>query len=640
MDPLPLEWLAIVDLVTFAFQPIVDIRSYAIHGVEALLRGWEAASFSSIQAIFDRAYAEGVLYSFDFHLRRKALGLFLKLPLPPGARLFYNLDNRIVEMPDYGPGNTTALLEELGVAPYRLVFEVSERHEFSDYADARTVLDRYRRQDFRIALDDFGAGYSGLQLLFFAEPDIVKIDRFFIGDIDRDARKRLFVAHMITMAHLLGLSVLAEGIETEGEFEACRRIGCDLAQGYYIGRPALDGDGLPLDYPLGQRRFGAGRRAEDKGSDLALSRLSLIAPVRLDGPLEELLARFKDDDAPSAIPVLAPSGDCVGVFRERDFRRYVYSPFGISLLEHAALDGSIAELIARVPVVDRRADLGAMKDVFLGIPEADGVVVMECGRYQGYLDARSLLAAITEKQLQEARDQNPLSRLPGNGALEEYFSRSFPTERGGAVLAYFDFNGFKAFNDRYGFRRGDRVILLFADILRDLVSREGTLVSHIGGDDFFAKLSFPDLESLKTALLLVREVQRRFAGSSAAFYDEEDRIRGYLSGTDRQGRPHKFPLLSACAAVIVCPPGEARPDPDSISGELAALKKRAKALAQSDSRVRKSRASVGAAAGRSGPLTDCQGLPLPADSGEHGGLALLFLGASRNDAPSLPAIRA
>jgi EAL domain-containing protein (putative c-di-GMP-specific phosphodiesterase class I) len=251
MNPLSDFWLAALSSLTFAFQPIVDIRTGAVAGYEALLRGFAAAGFPSIPALFDASFRDGRLYALDRRLREKALALFVSIPGRDAAKLLYNLDNRITEMPDYSPGYTRELADRFGLEPRSLVFEVSERHEFSDYEAARRVLDAYKAQGFGVALDDFGAGYSGLQLLYYAEPDVVKIDRFFIDGIDRSERKRLFVGQIVRMAALMGIAVVAEGVETAAELAACREAGADYAQGYYVARPAMEIGGLRARYPLG-----------------------------------------------------------------------------------------------------------------------------------------------------------------------------------------------------------------------------------------------------------------------------------------------------------------------------------------------------------------------------------------------------
>jgi hypothetical protein len=98
-------------------------------------------------------------------------------------------------------------------------------------------------------LDDFGTGYSGLKTLYYLDPQYIKIDRFFITDILKDKKKKLFISNIINIAHQSGIKVLAEGVETLDELNVCRDIGCDLAQGYYIQKPVKSIGSLQFEYP-------------------------------------------------------------------------------------------------------------------------------------------------------------------------------------------------------------------------------------------------------------------------------------------------------------------------------------------------------------------------------------------------------
>ncbi|MFA6506484.1 MAG: GGDEF domain-containing protein, partial [Treponemataceae bacterium] len=540
MNPLSEFWRVLIDSLVFAFQPVVNIHTGAVYGFEALLRGVEAGGFPSIHALFDAAFADGVLYSLDFRLREKALSLFRDITDRGSAKLFYNLDNRITEMPDYSPGNTFRLLEKYGLEPSVIVFEVSERHEFSDYAAARGVLSQYKNQNFRIAVDDFGAGYSGLQLLYFAHPDLIKIDRFFVDGIDADQRKRMFAERIVDMAHLMGIQVVAEGVETEKEFNACRKIGCDLVQGYLIERPQIDQTKLKSHYPLVAEMTHSDRRGISSSAATLRSRIDPVVPALITDDILSVLERFRGisavEETPAAIPVLDSIGSCVGLLRERDFRKYVYSPFGIAVLRHAASSTPFGGLMVSVPTVDVNAKLRTIQSLFIGTRGVEGVVVTENGKYAGFLDARSILEAVAEQEVTDARDQNPLSRLPGNAKLDEYLLEHWDDPSSNCLFCYFDFNDFKPFNDHYGFRRGDRVIQLFAGILRDVASRSGGwFVAHIGGDDFFAGIDCPSLEAEIAAETGITEVLTRFSGSVVAFYDEVDRLRGGIEERDRNG---------------------------------------------------------------------------------------------------------
>ncbi len=448
------EWSTALTRLQFAFQPIALFANGTTYGFEALLRGWDEAGFGSITEVFDRAYAEGVLYALDLELRAKAFGAFARAGLGK-AKIFYNMDNRLLQMPDYATGNTLRIAEAVGLRPSRIVFELSELHE----PDSRTGFDRvisaYRNQGFRIALDGFGSGYAGLKLLHRAEPDIVKVDRYFVSGAADDPRKAAFLEKVAGMAHLMGISVVAEGVETEQELRLCARAGCDMVQGFYIARPSLDTASLSLQYPEAAAG-GEDRRAQSQSGRIGEECILRTEPVALGSDIASVLARFRKDPEASMIPVVDEEGEPVGIYRERDFRRYVYSPYGISLLEHMATEFGPTAFLVRAPSAPLGTELARIVELYGDQTDGGGVVFTEGGRYAGLLPAEQLLGLVAERELAEARDQNPLTRLPGNLRVAEVCALRLADPGRGVAFAYLDFDNFKPFNDRYGFRNGDR----------------------------------------------------------------------------------------------------------------------------------------------------------------------------------------
>ena len=247
----PEYWRMVAKLCDFAFQPIVDIHSGRIFGVEALLRGHEAVGFSSVKDVFESACQSGMLNRFELYLREKVMHKFRSIPGSGRLQLFINIDNRVMEMPGYDPGITGELMLRHGLRPDQVCFELSEQHAFKCFDRTREILSAYRAMGSRIALDDYGTGFSGLELLYHSEPDFIKMDRFFVNGIERDHKKQLFVAGIARMARTLGVSMIAEGVESAAELAVCRDLGCDLVQGWVIQKPTLDINGLLDCYPVG-----------------------------------------------------------------------------------------------------------------------------------------------------------------------------------------------------------------------------------------------------------------------------------------------------------------------------------------------------------------------------------------------------
>jgi len=332
---LPPVWRAALSRLDFAFQPIANFGDGSCYGSKALLRGWDAAGFASIAELFDLAFADNLLYVLDLELRRKAFRKFAESGMDQ-AKIFYNLDNRLLQMPDYTTGNTLHIAEELGLSPTRIVLELSELHEPSITGFDR-IIGSYRNQDFRIALDDFGSGYAGLKLLDRAEPDIVKIDRYFIAGLGEDPRKAYFLGKIVALAHLMGITVIAEGVETEHELRLCTEAGCEMVQGFFVARPNLGFGELRPSY-LEALSPATQRRSASQTGQVSREDALLLEPIELGTAIADVLKRFRKNPALTFVPVVNSDQEAVGAYLERDFRQYVFSPFGISLLEHLSAD--------------------------------------------------------------------------------------------------------------------------------------------------------------------------------------------------------------------------------------------------------------------------------------------------------------
>lgn len=178
------------------------------------------------------------MHSFDQLCRTTAIRIASGLGLDSLLSINF-LPNAV-----YNPINclrtTLSAAELYGFPKERLLFEVTESEEVLDRTHLANIIHEYRQLGIGVAIDDFGAGHSGLNLLADLHPDIVKIDRFLIIDIDKDKRKRSIVRSLISLCGDLDIRVVCEGIETRGEFESLRDLGVHLMQGYYFARPGFE----------------------------------------------------------------------------------------------------------------------------------------------------------------------------------------------------------------------------------------------------------------------------------------------------------------------------------------------------------------------------------------------------------------
>lgn len=574
MEPLHPFYERYLDILDIAFQPIVDIHSGQVFGVEALLRETDTLGYATIHSFFDHLYHKDILYSFDIALREKVIKKFSTLSFSSTIKLFYNLDNRILSMGDYARGNTTRILKKYNMDHKSIIFEISEHHEISDFIQFSSLMQHYHNEGYCIAIDDFGIGQSGYKMLYDTKPNILKIDRFFISDINNDPKKKLFVRQITQLATLMGCRVVAEGIETLEEFLACKEVGCHLAQGYFIQKPTCDSATLCAHYPhINQTAFVEKRVSKDR--IILEKRLEALPAIAIGESTESLLEMFNQQPDLFLIPVVDARGSPLGIIHEHRLKSIIYSPFGQSLIKNNSTNFSTLETyIDTIPVVDIKAPLETIIELFSLHDNAPGVLVTESSKYIGYLSARVLIEAVHERNLIRARDQNPLSRLPGNFMITEHIASAFATGCDHA-FCYFDFDHFKPYNDHYGFRSGDRAIVLFADLMHKIFLNE-YFIGHIGGDDFFVASFIKNNEALELFCSRVRDAIVRFEMDVREFYNDEDKERGSIVAHDREGNIKEFALLTVSAVIVYKGKKSSITTPEQLQKIFAVEKKNAK----------------------------------------------------------------
>ena len=222
---------------SMAFQPVVDVAAGRIYAYEALVRGPEGESAASVLGKVTPANR----YAFDQSCRTKAIALASRLGLhQTGASLSINFIPGAMYRPENCVRTTLAAARRHDVPQNRLIFELTENEQITDYDHLGRIFDVYRAQSFRTALDDFGVGYSGLSLLAQFRPDVVKIDISLIRSLDSDARRATIVRGMFDICRDLATQVVAEGVETEAEFAALRELGVSLFQGFLFAKPGFE----------------------------------------------------------------------------------------------------------------------------------------------------------------------------------------------------------------------------------------------------------------------------------------------------------------------------------------------------------------------------------------------------------------
>lgn len=584
--PLPALWDSRLARLDVALLPIVNAHSGRCAGYEARLRGVQGVGFDTTPGFFNAAHADGVLAEVEAAVWSLGLLRFQAVmasgsttaPEMAGLKLFLNIDGRSLHHGQRLAGLLSYLLRAVGLSQGTVVLELSE-HQGGLVTDTiASGLDPLRAAAGKVAIDHFGVGTGGLPLLHAVQPQYVKIDGFFLGGAAQDARKKMLLRHMVNLAHLLGAEVMVEGVAEDRDFHICKEVGCDLVQGPLIDSPGMADIPTPDIAGAAVRALLAvDRRHGDTDVGLVRDNITRLAPVTVNDPLSRVFDSFHADQSLTFVPVVTADGEPAGIVRETDIKAYAYSPFGRDLLSNKACGRRLRDFVWRCPVADVNTTAERILEIFSADDNSDGILIVDQGRYVGFLSSRALLRILNEKNLALARDQNPLTKLPGNAMINAYLAEVLADGDASVIIVYLDFDNFKPFNDGYGFRQGDRAITLFADILRREVidGPDGSrcFIAHVGGDDFFA--GFRDLP-FETVEATVQTIVERFRAEVEGFYDEATRQAGHVMATMRDGSQARIPLLSASAALVEVPSGHAPGDLDDLSSVIAATKKEAK----------------------------------------------------------------
>ena len=236
--------------LSLAYQPLYRMSDGKLVGAEALLR-WRHPDHGQVSpALFvDVAEQSGLIEAIGPQVLRAACiparGWQRDVPAAQGLFVSANVSPRQLRAGDLAT-LAEAVLRETGLAPQQLHIELTETAVIADEARVSSVLARLRNSGVKVWLDDFGTGFSGLSHLRRVPVDGVKIDRSFIADVLRDPDDLALTTAIIAMAHSLGIQVVAEGVEKEGQYAILRERGCDMAQGYWLGHPVANAEFVRL----------------------------------------------------------------------------------------------------------------------------------------------------------------------------------------------------------------------------------------------------------------------------------------------------------------------------------------------------------------------------------------------------------
>ena len=538
--PIPFKALLQCGSLTALFQPIVDNRTGAIHGYEGLIRGPSDGPLHSPQVLFAAAQQEGLLVQLDRVCAQTQLARFAELQLP--GRLFVNLTPQSLFSAELSPGRLHELVRAAGLAPERVVLEITENGPLGDLARLRSVASRYREHGFAIAIDDLGTGYSGLRQWSELRPEYVKIDRHFVQAVHEDTAKRQFVRSIAEIARTVGSRVVAEGIESDDELRALRGLGIDFVQGYLFAKPRA----VPARF-VERERFTPSNVRQFSVSDIVGS-IARPSPALVTTLPVQQVAELFHGSAGLRTAVVTAEGRPAGIVTRASIMSLYASRYGRDLYGRrpvtSIMKSDFLTVRADTPLHELSERITAESEA---LPEDDLVATSQDGLFVGTVTLIDLLRAITSLQVKAARYANPLTLLPGNVPINERIDALLAAQEPFTV-AYGDLDNFKPFNDTYGYARGDDVLRFVAAKLTEAIGPDD-FVGHVGGDDFILVLRS---EAWRTQCEIALDAFGREVG---VFYDPAHRAAGGITATDRRGNPCFYPFLSLSIGAVRVIPG-------------------------------------------------------------------------------------
>ncbi len=229
--------LIVRERVVTAFQPILLLKERTVLGFEALSRGARGTGLESADELFGAAERVGLLIELDRLCRLRAL--LSAGRVPSNARVFVNTLPATIHDPSFRGRPLIDFLGKAQVSPDRIVIEITERLVIDNYAMFREAMNYFVDLGMSFAVDDVGAGYSGLELIARLNPHFLKIDMSLVRDVHTSIVNQAMVSAIVTLSRAIGATVIAEGIQVQEEADVLDNLGVDFGQGFLLARPDI-----------------------------------------------------------------------------------------------------------------------------------------------------------------------------------------------------------------------------------------------------------------------------------------------------------------------------------------------------------------------------------------------------------------
>ncbi|MFH0976349.1 MAG: bifunctional diguanylate cyclase/phosphodiesterase [Spirochaetota bacterium] len=552
------------------FQPIVDLYTGEIHAYEILSR--TSSPFENPAFMFEKARQWGLSWELEHVCRSAALKVISGLPdRYRDKKFFLNVSPHIFSDPRFIHGIEKQNLKFLKLNPENFVIEITETTSVNDYGRFLEIIQYYVSQGFQVALDDFGAGHSGLVTLVAMTPHYMKIDRAIVSGINNNSYKQNLIKSFVAFSSNVDSSLIAEGIENYDELRTIFRLGVRYGQGFYLAMPAANPHDISQEVLQKIDKLLDAKKRTRFSFDISISSM-VIKPLSL--PVNtttcgELDNKFSGNSKIDHV-IITEGEKPVSIITRPYFYSLLSGRYGYAIYQKKKID-TVAK--RNILCIDELADLRTVSNLAMSrkLRELyDPVIVVDSkGSFIGTVTMKQVINKAFDLEIKIATCANPLTQLPGNMIIGFWLEELLQKDK--FSVLYCDLDHFKEYNDTYGFTRGDEVLKIFSRILSDFIENiPDSRLGHIGGDDFIILcenlISRDDLEKL----CIIFDKRRN------DFFSPSHAKHGYYYAIDRKGEKTAIPLISLSIAVITEKNFQRVPHPRQLGQIAAKLKKQVK----------------------------------------------------------------
>lgn len=473
------------------FQPIVDLNDGTVIAYEALCRPLPDRGFAHADDLFSSADALGLLWELEQVTRAAAMAA--AVDWPRDVRLFLNTSPRVFADDRFALVLRDELARTAGLASGQIVLEVTERSgtDFGDRLLKQVTL--AKECGFHVAVDDAGAGTSGLNRMMQIRPHWIKLDRQLVAGIDQDSLRQNLVRSFVHFARMSGVSVIAEGIEKSAELATLMGLGIRFGQGYFLARPADRSSTLDAATGASVRERWASVEASAPAEPHAMPMVRLCTGV--------LVVDSGATSIQDAAAMLAKSPDLPGIVVTEGRRLVGWCDRRHLLAAAAGPHASRAiSTLTRTTTCALTPDATVLEALQFSCTREDDdmaqpIIIASRAEILGIVPMRELLRAAAAESRPGSHHTASMTGLPARVRADQHMERMIslaqnPAQRNSeayhADVAFIDVRRFADYNALFGYTMGDKLIRTLGDLLNSCVVRDsqGVFLAHLGDDRF------------------------------------------------------------------------------------------------------------------------------------------------------------